>query len=173
MLNTLLKPSTWATQFPMVRAGGLFILIMGIAVLLGALLPRGRGLLLILGGIAATVSIVLLAGRLSAPFGKPTAVQFYFLFGSIVLEIILIRLVKARYRAAGERILLLAILLVVGLHFLPMAVAFGPMCFALGFVLCLSSGIGVWLAHDLPVDLCWAVDGILKIACGALMFFVY
>ena len=173
MLKNLLQPSTWATHFPMVRAGGLFILIVGVAILAGALLPSKRSFLLILGFIVASVMIVLLAARLAAPFGNPAPVQLWFLFGAIAFEFVLIRFMNARYRQKGERALLLATLFAVGLHFLPMAVAFGPMCFALGLVLCAWSGIGVWFGLNLPLDLFWGMDGVFKIAFGALMFFVY
>jgi hypothetical protein len=173
MMRMLIEPSTWAAHFPMIRAGGLFILIMGLAVVLGAILHKARRLFLILGGIAATVVIVLTAAPLSAPLGKPTSLQFYFLFGSIALEIVLIRLAVARYRATGERSLLLAILFVVGLHFLPMAGAFGPMCLVLGAILCLSSGIGLWVNQTIPMNVFWAMDGILKIVFGSLMFLMF
>ena len=168
----LTDPSFWAHRFPMIRGGGLFIMIMGIAALLGAL-TGWRRLFVIAGGVAATVAIVLCAAPLSAPFGKPTALQLYFLFGSIALEIILIRLAVWRYKRAGDRSLLLAILFVVGLHFLPMSVAFGPICFILGLVLCAASGIGLWLKPNLSLNLLWTVDGIIKIAFGAFMYFVF
>jgi hypothetical protein len=154
----------------MVRAGGLFILLMGVGVLAGALVPARRRSLLIFGAAIATISIVLFAGRLSAPYGSPSRVQLWFLFGSIALEGALIRIAVAKYRQAGERSLLLAILFVVGIHFLPMAVAFGPMCIALGLVLCVSAGTGLWLRPGLPLNALWALDGILKIAFGAIMF---
>jgi hypothetical protein len=154
----------------MVRAGGLFILLMGFGVLAGAIIPARRRSLLIFGAAAATVAITLFSGRLSAPYGSPSRLQLWFLFGSIALEVVLIRFVVARFREAGERSLLLAILFVVGIHFLPMAVAFGPICIALGLVLCGCSGTGLWLRPSLPLNALWALDGILKIVFGALMF---
>jgi hypothetical protein len=104
-----------------------------------------------------------------APFGKPTGLQLWFLFGSIALEIILFRFGLARYRKAGERSTRLASLFIVGVHFLPMAVAFGPMCLTLGVVLCLCSGAGLWLRPGLPLNGLWAADGLLKIAFGSIM----
>ena len=43
--------------FPMVRAGGLFIVIMGVSVVCGGLFPGQRKLLLALGGVTATLAI--------------------------------------------------------------------------------------------------------------------
>ena len=154
----------------MLRAGGLFILVMGLGVIAGAVFSERRRFLLIVGGIVATVAIVLFAGRLSAPFGRPSQLQVWFLFGSIALEIVLIRLAVAKYRLAGERTLLLAILFVVGLHFLPMAPAFGPLCIALGLVLCAWSALGLWFRPAIPLNAMWAVDGTIKIVFGAAMF---
>lgn len=156
----------------MIRAGGLFITVMGIGVLLGALLPSRRQLFLMVGAAAATVAIVVFARRLAAPFGAPTLVQLWFLFGSVAVEVALIRLAIALYRQAGERAVLLAILFVVGLHFLPMAVAFGPPCAALGLALCSVAGVGLWLRPDIPLDRLWAADGLIKMGFGAAMLFI-
>jgi hypothetical protein len=168
-MSVHLDPSSWAYAFPMIRAGGVFIFIMGAGVLLGAVLPNRRRLLLILGAIVATIAIVFLAAPLSAPFGRPTRLQFWFLFGSISAEVILIRVAVALYRRAGERSLLLAILFAVGLHFMPMAVAFGPVCAALGVTLCVCAGIGLWLRPGIPLNRLWASDGLIKMAYGAIM----
>jgi hypothetical protein len=164
--------ASWAHAFPMVRAGGVFIFVMGAGVMLGAVLPNRRRLLLIVGAAVATIAIIFSAARLSAPFGIPTRLQIWFLFASIVAEAILIRVAVALYREAGERSLLLAILLAVGLHFLPMAVTFGPICAALGVTLCICAGIGLWLRTDIPLNKLWASDGLIKMAFGAIMFWV-
>jgi hypothetical protein len=164
-----LVPSSWAYAFPMVRAGGVFIFIMGAGVVLGALLPNKRRSLLIFGAAVATIAIVFLAARLSAPFGAPSRLQLWFLFGSIGAEAILVRVAVVLYRQAGERSLLLAILFAVGLHFLPMAVAFGPICAALGLTLCVCAGIGLWLTPDIPLNRLWASDGFIKMTFGAIM----
>jgi hypothetical protein len=162
----------WASAFPMVRAGGMFIFIMGVGVVLGGLMPSKRRLLLIVGAIVATIAIILLAARLSAPFGIPTSTQVWFLVGSIVAEAVLIRVAVALYRKEGERSLLLAILFAVGLHFFPMAVAFGPLCGALGLALCVCAGTGLWLKPRVQLNALWAADGTIKMIFGAAMFFL-
>src|SRR5262245_51187172 len=162
-------PLSWAPVFPMVPAGGLFIMIMGVGIVSGALLPTKRDLFLFCAFVVATAALVIFGGRLMAPFGNPTKLQLWFLFGSIALEIVLFRFGLARYRKAGERSTRLASLFIVGVHFLPMAVAFGPMCLRLGVVLCLCSGIGLWISPDLSVNRLWAADGLLKITFGLVM----
>jgi hypothetical protein len=156
----------------MVRAGGLFILIMGAGVVLGGVFPRRRRAFLIAGGAVATIAIVVFAGTLTAPLGAPTRLQIWFLFGAILAEAVLVRVAVARYQSRGERSLLLAILFVVGLHFLPMAVAFGPLCAALGVAAGANAAVGLWLRPSLPLDRLWLIDGWIKIAFGALMLLV-
>ena len=160
---------SWAPVFPMVPAGGLFIMIIGVGVVSGALLPNKRDLFLLCAFVVATAALVIFGGRLMAPFGNPTGLQLWFLFGSIALEIVLFRFGLARYRKAGERSARLASLFIVGVHFLPMAVAFGPMLLTLGLALCLCSGAGLWLRPGLPLNGLWAADGLLKIAFGSVM----
>jgi hypothetical protein len=153
----------------MIRAGGLFILIMGCGVLLGALLPVYRKVFLGIAVAVASLAMVFLGPGLSASLGPPTRLQLMALIGAILIEGPLIRVAVARYRAAGERPLLLAILFVVGIHFLPMGIAFGPLCMGLGVALCFNAGTGLWLAPSLPLNALWSVDGLLKMAFGAAM----
>lgn len=124
-MSVRLDPSSWLYAFPMIRAGGVFIFAMGAGVVLGALLPNRRQLLLIIGAVIATIAIVFLAAPLSAPLGQPD--------------------------------LLLAILFAVSLHFLPMAVAFGPVRAALGMKLCVCAGIGLWLRPGIPLNRLWGI----------------
>jgi len=156
--------------FPMVRAGGLFILLMGVGVVLGASAPSRRKPLLAFGGVAATISIVLLGSILSKPFGAPTSVQLWALALSIVLEVVLIALIVWRFKQLGERTFYLAILFVVGVHFLPMELAFGPLCLGLGLAAMTNAGIGLWMRRGISLNAAWLVDGLLKMGFGALMF---
>jgi hypothetical protein len=161
-----------AHSFPMVRAGGLFILIMGIGVALGGLFPGLRKALLVVGGTAATMAIILLADALTRPLGRPTAIQIWALGGAILLETALIFAVVRRYRNSGERTLLLAILFVVGIHFIPMAISFGPLCALLGISAMTNAGVGLWVKREASLNSIWIVDGALKLAIGGLMYSV-
>ena len=165
----MINGSDMAHSFPMVRAGGLFILIMGIGVALGGVFSGQRRLFLALGGGAATIAIVLSASVLSRPFGAPSYLQLWALGGSILLEVVLIGYVVATYKRAGERVLLLAILLAVGIHFLPMALAFGPLCVALGISVIANASFGLWVFAGARLKYLWLADGILKMAFGAFM----
>jgi hypothetical protein len=157
-------------SFPMVRAGGLFILIMGLGVALGGVFSSRRRLLLALGAAAATLVMILTANTLTRPLGSPTLTQYWALAVSILLEVVLIRFVVARYREAGERTFLLSILFVVGIHFLPMAIAFGPLCAILGASDMANAGTGLWVKRDVSLNSLWIADGALKMVFGGLMY---
>ena len=168
----MIQPSNMSHTFPMIRAGGLFILVMGAGVALGSIFSSQRKLLLALGAGVATVAIILSASTLSRPLGVPTNIQLWALAGAIVLEALLIAIVVARFRSAGERTFLLAILLVVGIHFLPMATAFGPLCAVLGATVIANASIGLWVIRDERLKYFWLMDGAIKVAFGSLMFFM-
>jgi hypothetical protein len=70
----------------MVRAGGLFISIMGVGVILGGVFPGQRKSLLSLGGVTATMAITLFAHELTRPLGLPTSMQVGALYGAMLLE---------------------------------------------------------------------------------------
>lgn len=161
-----------AHAFPMIRAGGLFILLMGCGVALGSIIPDRRRMLLAAGAGIASIALIVFASRLSVPFGRPTQLQIEALVGAIIFEAVAIRIAVAKYRKAGERPLLLAILFAVGLHFLPMGLAFGPICAGLGVATSLSAATGLWLARSVSLNGLWAADGIMKVAFGAAMLSV-
>ena len=72
LVDTGSHPLSWAPVFPMVPAGGLFIMIIGVGVVSGALLPNKRDLFLLCVFVVATAALVIFGGRLMAPFGNPT-----------------------------------------------------------------------------------------------------
>jgi hypothetical protein len=118
------------------------------------------------------MAIILLADALTRPLGRPTAIQIWALGGAILLETALIFAVVRRYRNSGERTLLLAILFVVGIHFIPMAISFGPLCALLGISAMTNAGVGLWVKREASLNSIWIVDGALKLAIGGLMYSV-
>lgn len=153
----------------MIHAGGLFILVMGLGIVLGAILPARRKVLLATGAAVASVALMVFGPALSAPLGSPSKMQLWALVGAIALEMVLISVAVVKYKNAGERSLLLAILFVVGLHFLPMAGAFGPLCAVLGFALSTCAAAGLWINPSLPLNRLWLADGLIKAGFGAFM----
>ena len=154
-------------SLPMTRPGGLFIAVMGVGVALGGAFPRGRKALLAFGAAFAIIALIVVGPHIQV--ANPSRVQVWFLFGSIALEVVLVRGAFAHYKTAGERKLMLAILLAVGVHFVPMAGAFGPLCAALAIVCMGNAAIGLYLSRSAPLNVLWSVDGFVKILFGAMM----
>lgn len=160
---------TYAHAFPLVRAGGLFLGIVGMGIIIGGVLPRLRDATLAVSGVIAAVATTFLAHRLAAPFGTPTALQVWSLVGAVALELALIPLVVRRLRSRGPRTVTLAVMLVVGIHFLPMALAFGPVMWVLALLAC-TIGVAGLVMSRLPLNALWVLDGIAKLGAGAVMW---
>lgn len=157
--------------FPLIRGGGLFVIFVGLGFLLGWCFPR-RSIPLAIGGFVAGF----VASGLSAllpPLGTPSVVQVGALVAAIILEMGLIYLVVTRLRGAGERTLTLSILLVVGVHFVIMGLAHGPLMALLGVATVVNAAMGLWIFPNLPVRTLGIVDSLLKIGVGLWMLLLY
>src|SRR5436190_13531082 len=60
-------PLSWAPAFPMAPAGGLFVAIIGVGIVLGALFPNNRDFLLICAFVVATAALLIFWGT---PYGS-------------------------------------------------------------------------------------------------------
>jgi hypothetical protein len=161
-----------AEVFPLVRGGGLFLAVMGVAIVLGAFVFRARYAILGVGAALASALTAYYAAPLAAPYGKPGAVEIAFLVVAVVLEMVLLAMVLRNSRTYDDRDTMLAILTIVGGHFVLMAPAFGPIVMWLAGASVLNTALAlVWRGY--PGTLIWAVDGALKLGAGALMFYGY
>ncbi|CAM3446131.1 DUF6609 family protein [Stackebrandtia soli] len=167
---SLLSSVADAHPFPLIRGGGLFLMCVGAGFLLGWLLPRWWVPLAIGGGAAGIIASGLSA--LLPSLGTPSWIHIAALAGSIVLEMGLIYLVVSRYKDADERTMILAILFVVGLHFITMGAAHGPLIAILGVVTAANAAIG-WYAKAVPLRVLGIVDALLKLGFGAVMLLAY
>src|SRR5713101_8045641 len=80
--------------FPMVRSGGLFVLLVGLGILAGAIQGENHFIPpLIAGACLAVIAQGVFRSRLVQPLGTPTRFQVMTLIGAIVLEMILVTLV--------------------------------------------------------------------------------
>ena len=158
--------------YPLIRSGGLFLIIIGAMIIAGVLLPRARNILVAVGLALASIITAIAAPSLTQPLGVPSWPQILVLAGSVLLEMILIQVVVRYVYPLGERTIILSVLFVVGLHFLPMAVAFGPIIGILGILTILNAGAGLWLSPNMNLSIVWFFDGFLKLACGILMMMV-
>lgn len=145
--------------YPMVRAGGLFLVIFG-AGIIGDVFLNG---VFIVGAILAMASLMF--SKLLS-FGKPTRIQFIALALAIVLEIVLIvTMVSMLPKNTLESARLAWILLIVGIHFLPMAISFGPRFGVLG-VLCIVNALVALVVFGMADGAFLLLDGALKVVFG-------
>jgi hypothetical protein len=157
----------YAVQFPMAPLGGLFVATIGLFILLGAAAPQQRMSLTYIGFGAGTVALVL-GGRLAAGLPRPTTIQVGSLVLAIVLEIIAFVVAMPRLRPRGERTVIIATLIIVGLHFIVMTPAFGPLIGVLG-LLCAMNAVIAWRRPSYGIPAAWFVDGVMKLAVGAIL----
>ena len=158
--------------YPLIRSGGPFLMIIGAMIIAGASLPKVRNILVAAGLALASMVTAIVAPSLVHPLGRPSWQQILVLAGSVLLEMILIQAVVRYVYHLGERTIILSVLLVVGLHFLPMAIAFGPIIGILGILTILNAGVGLWLRPNMNLSILWFLDGLLKLACGIMMVVV-
>jgi hypothetical protein len=156
-----------AHAFPLAPSGGLFVLIVGVAILLGSLIGRARQILLYIGLGAAAVATAMFAVQLTAGLPPPSLFAISALVVAVVLEMLAFAWLMPRLRGS-ERPTAYASLVIVGAHFLLMVPAFGPLIFILGLLCLLNASIGM-ISQAIPLSSTWGVDGLIKITIGALM----
>lgn len=157
-----------ADVYPLIRSGGVFLLLVGAAMLSGAAAFRFRYVMLAAGAVIGAVTLVLLARPLAALYGAPDALALASIGAAIALQIILLLTLPRRF--SGERGRTLAVLAIVAVHFLVMAPAFGPLIVALG-ALALANALFGAANRGYCIVRLWAFDGALKVGVGAMMWF--
>lgn len=160
--------SVYASRYPMTPIGGLLLVgAVGVFIIAGGMVPKQR-MQLLWFGFGAAIAALVLGGRLAAGLPAPTAFQVGALIVAIVLEIIGFVLMMPRLRAHGERMALIGSLAIVGLHFLIMLPAFGPLIGVLG-VLSTANAAAALRLPVYRINSAWLLDGMLKLAFGGVM----
>lgn len=159
----------WLQAMPLVRSGGVFLITVGAAIVLGAVWEKQRYAILVFGALAGSAALAALAVPLSASYGPPSVVQLYAIGCAVMFEAAAIFVIVPRAARRGQRAMTVAILAIVGAHFLIMTPAFGPLIFALGAAGLLNA-LGAAVVRAYPVRVLWAVDGVLKAAFGVAMY---
>jgi hypothetical protein len=152
--------------YPMARGGGLFLVLIG-AGLIAAIAFSGAALVnytVFYVGAGLAVLSLFFSDRLSP--GKPTRAQIAALAGAIALEVALFVVMgHALPPGTPERVRWLWVLMIVGIHFAPMAVAFGPVFVLLSGACMANAALGLMLPAA-PYELFGLVDGALKVVVG-------
>lgn len=171
MIITALTEVAADHPYPLIRGGGLFLTCVGAGFLLALLVPKWWMQFAIGGGVAGFIASGLSA--LLPSLGTPSAVQICALVGSFVLEMALIYLVITRYKDAGVDKLVPAIFFVVGLHFITMGLAHGPLILTLGVLTSLNAAIAFRTSGTVPWRVHGFVDAFLKLGFGLWMVLGY
>ena len=158
--------ATTRCVYPMVRSGGLFLVFISLG-LISAIFFSGDALVnytIFFVGIAVATISLFAAKRLS--FGSPTRFQIVALVSAIGIEIMLFR-VMGRTLPPGtdEHIRWLWVSIIVGAHFFPMALCFGPRMLLLGGA-CIANSVAGLLLVNMPYEIFGLLDGILKLGFG-------
>jgi hypothetical protein len=161
---------TFRPQYPMSPAGGLFIALVG-AGLIAAVGFSGAALvnyIVFFVGSGLGIMALLFAGRLS--IGKPTRIQIFTLAAAIVLELALFIIMgRMLPPGTGESVRWKWVSMIVGVHFLPMAISFGPRLLVLGAFCIVISISGLFLSN-VPSELFLLLDGAAKLLFGLWLF---
>jgi hypothetical protein len=149
--------------YPMVRAGGLFLVFFGAGIIINVFLSGG-----FLVGIILAIISLMFSKTLS--FGKPRLFQIMALVFAIVLEMVLFFIMfQVLPTDTDGSVRLMWILLIVGIHFLPMTISFGLRFGILG-VLCIVNALTAMVLIGTINDFFLLVDGALKFGFGIWLF---
>jgi hypothetical protein len=156
----------YESRYPLVRSGGLFLVLIGLG-LLGGTLFHGDSLVnysvFYLGLGLATISLFF-SRRLAS--GRPSRLQLVALALGIALEMVLfVSINRSLPHGTPEQVRWLWAFIIVGVHFIPLAVAFGPRLVLLGFI-CIANGAAGLLLGNIPFDFSAILDGLLKVGLG-------
>ncbi|WP_285705972.1 DUF6609 family protein [Microtetraspora sp. NBRC 16547] len=155
----------------MIRGGGLFLIFVGLG-FLGSWAFNKYWIQFLIGGFIAGFTASGLSALLPS-IGSPSFAQIAGLVGSFVIEAGLIYLVLTKNKDADERTMILSIFFVVGLHFLPMGLAHGPLITILGVLTAINAFVGLRLARNAPLPVFGITDALLKLGFGCVMLFAY
>jgi hypothetical protein len=158
--------------FPLMRGGGAFLVLIGLGILGGAFTrQRRRRLVSLIVGAGLGVVVMAVGGATKVIFAglpQPAIWQWVVLGLAFLVEAGLVNVVLRKVPDVHSREFWLWILFIVGAHFLILGPSHGPVCFLLAIACMANALIGLRLRH-VDVRIFWAVDGLLKIAGGAIM----
>jgi hypothetical protein len=155
--------------YPMIRSGGLFLIMIGTGIILGAIFPEHSWHAFGISVFVGSVALTLWARSLTAPLGIPTRSQIGTLIIAVIVELIFIYFLPRFFPPKTEHHFRLLILLIVGVHFLIMTPAFGPLITIVGILTIINAGLGLRTGTPIAFFKIWGIDGILKLSVGAIM----
>ena len=156
--------------YPLAPSGGLFLSLVGMGLIAAVAFGGDKvaDLQIFFVGVGLGIVALMFASKLS--LGKPTRVQIGALVAAIALEVIIFN-VQGRMLPLGtdEWVRWMWISMIVGVHFLPMAISFGPRLLVLGAI-CIAISIAGLSFPRLPGEAFLLMDASAKLVIGFWLF---
>jgi hypothetical protein len=154
--------------YPTILRAGVLVLILGVGMVFGtAVISYPFSYRVFFTGIVASV-LTFIFFKQRYQYGKPTALQTGAIYAALILGALLLAGLFVFLPDYGSRTFLLLMLLIIGIDFIPLSIAVGPLLLLLAILCILDALLGLWL-QGLSFTLFTAVDGVLKIIFGILM----
>jgi hypothetical protein len=154
--------------YPMAPLGGIFLVLVAASILTGSVVMGWRLRLLGIGFAAGLAGIFFRGGVLWQGLHAPSNLQVIAVIVAILFEAAAIAFVRTAWRVRTDNTPPLAILLIVGLHFVIMTPAMGPIIGIMGLAGVANAGLGL-ASKGASLRLLWFTDGLIKLAGGAAL----
>ena len=161
------------TLFPLMRGGGVFLVLIGLGILVGAFGRRRWRTISLIVGAGLGVIAMSVGGATKLIFAGlpyPAVWQWAVLGLAFVVEGYLVSVVVRRFPDLESRQFWMWMLFIVGAHFLVLGPSHGPICVLLALVCMGNALIGLRSKADFRIF--WGIDGVLKVAAGSSMIAV-
>jgi hypothetical protein len=154
--------------YPTIRRGGVLVLILGVSMIFGTAVDAYAFYYRVFftGIVAAVLAFIFFKQRYL--YGKPTPLQTGAIYAALILGVLLLAGLFVFVPDYGSRAFLLLLILIIGIDFIPLSIAVGPLMLILAVLCILDAVLGLWL-QGLSFTIFTGVDGVLKIIFGILM----
>lgn len=160
--------AAYLDRYPMAPISGIFLVLVAAFILMGSVAMGWRLRLLAAGFVAGLAGIMFRGAVLLPGLHGVTQFQVAAVIVAILFEVVAIVFVRRVWRTRSDNLTPLAILLIVGLHFVIMTPGMGPIIGIMGLAGVLNAGVGlIW--KGVPLRLLWFTDGLIKLAGGAVL----
>jgi hypothetical protein len=154
--------------YPTILRGGVLVLILGVSMIFGTAVDAYPFYYRVFftGIVASVLAFIFFKQRYL--YGKPTPLQSGAIYAALILAVLLLVGLFVFIPDYGSRTFLLLMLLIIGIDFIPLSIAAGPLMLLLAALCILNALLGLWL-QSLSFTIFTGVDGVLKIIFGILM----
>src|SRR5258706_12652254 len=148
--------------YPTILRGGVLVLILGVSMVFGtAVVAFPFYYRVFFTGIVASI-LAFIFFKQRYLYGKPTSLQSGAIYAALILAALLLVGLFVFIPDYASRTFLLLMFLIIGIDFIPLSIAAGPLMLLLAALCILNALLGLWL-QGLSFTIFTGVDGVLKI----------